>query len=534
MVSWKPRVRSVLLLVNLSILILPLAGIGILRLYENALLRQTESELSAQAAFVSAAFKSALLRNYKHSTNKSNLQHYGIPLVDNKNTRQLKWRPQPPSLDLASDDILPPPPDPEMSRMIIQPAVLQAGEEITEIMKDAQQTTLAAIRVVDVNATIVASTGRDLHQSLASWQEVNRALSGEFYTVLRQRISDQPAPALSSISRGTTVRVFLASPVIHQGRILGAVILSRTPANIAQSLYKHRIELMIAGMILIGLVLAISAITALTITIPLEAVTRQAKHVANGESGPVTVLKKPVTYEVSELSQAVVQMAEHLDSRAHYIQNLAAQVSHAFKTPLTSMRGAIELLQDHPDNMPAEDRERFLKNLHKDAEYLNTLVQRLLELARADTIQADQSVSLLKTIVERVAERNQRPGLSVKISGQDSQVMINEDILETIIENLLDNARQHGGDKIDIEISELSDYSAKSTICSLKISDNGSGVIAANRETIFEAFFTTKRNQGGSGLGLAVTRSLLKAYKGSIELLPSSGGAVFEIKLRKC
>ncbi len=526
--KWKPRVRSVLLLVNLSILILPLAGISILRLYENALLQQTESELTAQAAFVAAAYKSALLRNFKHTAQGSTIASYGIPLPDINSSKQELWRPQPPRLDLASDDILPPPPDPEITTAPAPAPVQLAGEEITRIMKDAQQTTLAAIRVVDINALIIATTGEDLHQSLANWQEVSRALGGEFYSVLRQRVSDQPPPALTSISRGTLVRVFQATPVIHQGRILGAVILSRTPTNIGQSLYKHRFQLMIAGLILLGLVLAISAITALTITTPLEAVTRQAKHVANGDPGPVSALKQPVTYEVSQLSQAVVQMAEHLDARARYIQDLATQVSHAFKTPLTSMRGAIELLQDHAQNMSDADRTRFLANLDKDAEYLNTLVQQLLELARADTIQADRSISSVLPNIIKVAERYEHMGLVVNITGQNSQVMINEEILQSILVNLFDNAHQHGGNHINVSLTEIK---AKK-LYSIKIEDNGPGVTLTNRETIFEPFFTTARDQGGSGLGLAVTRSLLKAYRASIELIPSASGAVFEIKLK--
>ena len=235
-----------------------------------------------------------------------------------------------------------------------------------------------------------------------------------------------------------------------------------------------------------------------------------------------------MTYEVSQLSQAVVQMAEHLDARARYIKDLAAQVSHAFKTPLTSMRGAIELLQDHAPNMSETDRNRFLSNLDKDAQYLNTLVQQLLELARADTIQADRSISSVQPIIEKVAERFRRMGLVVEIAGHNSQVMINSEILESTLVNLFDNAHLHGGNHIAVTLSEI----ATEKRCSIKIADNGPGVTPANRETIFEPFFTTARDQGGSGLGLAVTRSLLKAYRASIELMPSARGAVFEIKLR--
>lgn len=530
---WKPRVRTVLLCVNLSILILPLAGIGILRLYENALLQQTESELTAQAAFVAAAFKSSLLRNFEQSPNQRGIDDYGIQLFDDDSVDEDHWKPRVPKLDLASDEILPPPPDPISVTVVIAPEVQKAGKEISRIMRDAQQTTLAAIRVVDVNAVVIATTGEGLHQSLANRREVSLALNGEYQSILRQRISDTPIPPLASISRGARIRVFQAMPVMHQGYVLGAVILSRTPPNIGQSLYKHRTQLVIATLILITMVLAITAITGLTLTVPVEAVTRQAKQVARGESGPVKPLQRPVTYEVSQLSQAVVQMAEHLEARAQYIQDFASQVSHAFKTPLTAMRGAIELLQDHLDEMSEEDKSRFLGNLDKDADYLQNLVHRLLELARADTIQPGQSTTLVGPVIDNVAQRSRRLGLEVNINGDIGHrpVLIGEDILQSILENLFDNARQHGGDQLDVTVSYDTDKTNGKTVCIVKIADNGPGISASNSEAIFEPFFTTTRNQGGSGLGLSVTRSLLHAHQGSIQLIPSSTGAVFEIAL---
>ena len=531
--KWKPRVRTVLLCVNLSILILPLAGIGVLRLYENALLQQTESELTAQAAFVAAAFKTSLQRNFLQAADGPGIDGYGIKLLTDNSGNDAQWKPRVPKLNLASDEILPPPPDPILPTTSIAPEVRQAGEEITQIMLDAQQTTLAAVRVVDVNGVIIATTGEGLHQSLANRPEVSRALQGEYQTILRQRVSDKPIPPLASISRGARIRVFQAMPIIHQDYLLGAVVLSRTPPNIGKSLYKYRSQLFIAALVLIALVLGITTITALTLTGPVEAVTRQAEQVARGESGSVMPLRRPVTYEVSQLSQAVVQMAEHLEARAQYIQDFASQISHAFKTPLTSIRGAIELLQDHMEQMPLADKTRFLSNLDKDADYLQNLVHRLLELARADTLQPGEEKTAVLPVIEIVAQRNRRPGVDIKINGDigDRNVLISDDVLESILENLFDNAWQHGGDKLEITVELGIDKDSGESICIIKISDNGPGISTANAQSIFEPFFTTARDQGGSGLGLAVTRSLLNAHRGIIKLVPSTIGATFEIIL---
>src|SRR5215467_6005252 len=102
------RLRTLLLLINLLILILPLAGIWFLRLYESALIRQTESELVAQAAVIVGAFKSSrqpLIADGKAQpeavADTPALEHPAIVPGDRM-----------PELDLATDRVLPPPPDP--------------------------------------------------------------------------------------------------------------------------------------------------------------------------------------------------------------------------------------------------------------------------------------------------------------------------------------------------------------------------------------------------------------------------------------
>ncbi|KAK0358605.1 hypothetical protein LTR94_034755, partial [Friedmanniomyces endolithicus] len=77
-------------------------------------------------------------------------------------------------------------------------------------------------------------------------------------------------------------------------------------------------------------------------------------------------------------------MAEAVDRRSRYLRDFAAAVSHEFKTPLAGIQGAVELLQDHGDDMEPDQRRRFLGNIDSDARRLSDLVTRLLDLARAD------------------------------------------------------------------------------------------------------------------------------------------------------
>ena len=407
-----------------------------------------------------------------------------------------------------------------------------AGREITVLMRDAQAVTLAAIRVVDANGTVVATTGEELGLSLSAREEVARALSGEHVSVLRRRLTDNPDPALVSVSRSTGVRVFVATPIVHRDRVLGAVVLARTPASLGQTLYRHRVPLLFGLGALVAVVIAVSLFTALTIARPVAAIIRQTERAQRGEKGAVTPLAHAGTLEFARLSEAVAALARTLENRADYIRDFAAHVSHEFKTPLTAMQGAVELLREHGAGMTAEERRRFLDNLSANTERLDRLVRRLLELARADMLRPGGEVTRIGPVLARVGERYRGLGLEVSCQCDDEGVSVAMagETFESIVANLLENARQHGGAGMHVRMTAVPAADAPGYL-DITVADDGPGISPANTGRVFEPFFTTARDRGGTGLGLAVVRSLVEAHGGRVELRPSERGAMFVLRL---
>jgi signal transduction histidine kinase len=229
----------------------------------------------------------------------------------------------------------------------------------------------------------------------------------------------------------------------------------------------------------------------------------------------------------------VAQTARTLEQRADYIRDFASHVSHEFKTPLTSIQGALELLHEHADSMSDTERNRFLQNLTDDAEHLERLVKRLLDLARADVMQVKAETANVTNVLERTVERYRRLGLAATIepASDDVSVTMSPEILESIVSNLLDNAREHGGDDVSVNIHLDQIQVNDKAHAEIVIADNGPGISEANAVRVFKPFFTTARARNGTGLGLAVVRSLITAHGGSIRLRPSNVGAAFELRL---
>jgi signal transduction histidine kinase len=377
---------------------------------------------------------------------------------------------------------------------------------------------------LDINGTVIAGR-EEVGLSLAHIPEVQQALQGYYASIIRQRISDEPPPPLYSLSRGTHIRVFVAFPVMENQHLQGVLYLSRTPNNIIKHLFEVKNKLLIASLCLLLLVVLLVLLVSSTISRPIRELIRQTERVKQGEQTVIKPLKNPITYEIAQLSDSFASMSQALTERTDYIQRFATHVSHEFKTPLTSMQGALELLQDHTD-MPSDQRLRFIDNLLADTQRLKQLVNRLLELARADVLEPSQQNSQLPDAILALQNRYAERGLSLHYQHlPNNPLAIAPDALDIILTNLLENSLQQGAKQVNITTIKH-DNSLE-----VQLHDNGTGVSAANRTKIFTPFFTTRRNNGGTGLGLEITVSLLKTYSGSIALADSSEGALFVLTL---
>jgi signal transduction histidine kinase len=232
--------------------------------------------------------------------------------------------------------------------------------------------------------------------------------------------------------------------------------------------------------------------------------------------------------EIRALYEDFRSMAEAIQRRSRYLRDFAAAVSHEFKTPLAGIGGAVELLQDHYQTMEAADRERFLANIAADNARLSHLVARLLDLARADMAQPEADAAAdVAAAAWRIADARTGPGfrVTVETAADLPLAAAPEAVLETMLSTLVDNSRQARAGQVVIAARH------EAGRITLTVADDGPGVPEADRERLFEPFFTTRRATGGTGLGLPIARSLAEAHGGQIRLGAGAAGALFELSL---
>lgn len=496
--------RTILLATFLLVAALPGIGAVFLRVYENTLVQQTEAELVAQGAVLASA---------------TSIAWGDTP------RRPGRPRPEPPAIDLRSDPVLPPQPRGAPAGAA-DPAALRAGRVIAPIVADAAATTLAATRLLDAKGVVVVGQG-DIGLSYAALPEVRRALSGEVATVLRSRDGDAYGmrSPLELLSRAAGLRVHHARPVIVNNRVVGAVMLSRTPRGLFVGIYQDRGKIALGVMLILLALVVLAALLSRGIARPIQALAAASAEVARGGA---RVPDTPATaaIEIRELYANFAAMAQRVDQRTRYLRDFATAMSHEFKTPLTGIRGALELLIDHDATMRPDQRRRFIENAMADTDRLSRLVGRLLDLSRADlAIATENPQSDVVAVIRDFRSEAEAASLSIEFDAPSGPVLarVLPETLATVLATLVENSRQAGATCIQICIA-ISD-----TVVSIDLIDNGDGVAASDRDRIFEAFFTGRRPQGGTGLGLSIAASLLGVTGGTLSLLDTQDGAAFRI-----
>ena len=208
------------------------------------------------------------------------------------------------------------------------------------------------------------------------------------------------------------------------GRLVGAVLLSRSPTTILVALYDKRFLLLQAAVLVIAVVVSIALLVARTLVLPIRRLGRAAGRLSRHETDHFEGGRPYRVIELAELAGSVQAMAESLQQRAGYVRDFARHVNHEFKTPIAAMRGAVELLREHIDQMTPEERRRFLANVDADIERLERLTMRLLELADADMANPSDEVTDVLDVAKgidrpevhgsRTASRLPRRGLHVR------------------------------------------------------------------------------------------------------------------------
>ena len=223
-------------------------------------------------------------------------------------------------------------------------------------------------------------------------------------------------------------------------------------------------------------------------------------------------------------------------SRAH--TDFVANASHELRTPMASIIGYVETLQEDVEDLDPDIAARFLGTIHKEAKRLQNLVSDLMSLSRIEAEKHDAPAT--EVDLARITERAARDAAGSERASRvdfeshgDFVVSGDEQQLEQLVRNLVENAFRYGNDGEDVTV-RLQPQGKKRV--RLTVSDRGEGIAAEHLPHLTRRFYRTdpgrSRASGGTGLGLAIVKHIAERHRGRLNIDSQIGeGTTVEVVL---
>ncbi|MFE5144035.1 sensor histidine kinase [Streptomyces fagopyri] len=277
---------------------------------------------------------------------------------------------------------------------------------------------------------------------------------------------------------------------------------------------------------LVGLPLLLAVVAAVTWRVtrralrPVEGIRSEMAAITASEDLARRVPVPDTRDEVAGLARTTNETLAALETSVERQRRFVADASHELRSPIASLRTQLEVGAAHPELLD-------VTGAVEDTVRLQRLAADLLLLARLDAGErpSDTRFDLAALVREEVSRR---PG--VTMAGESAEVAGSRGQLARVLGNLLDNARRHARDRVEVTLRTEGPWTV------LEVADDGAGVPTAERERIFERFVRLDeargRDDGGAGLGLAIARDVALRHGGTLTAGDArGGGALFTLRL---
>jgi signal transduction histidine kinase len=330
----------------------------------------------------------------------------------------------------------------------------------------------------------------------------------------------------------------VAKPLFFRGEPAWVLVFSEPLGDVADSVALIRRQILIAGLIALAVALISGYYASNALTRRLKRLEGAAGEVAAGNfSQPIPVDSQD---ELGELARAFNEMQQRLARLDQARKEFIANASHELRTPIFSLGGFVELLQD--EEIDEQTRSEFLTTMREQLDRLQKLATDLLDLSRLDagSLELELEPVPLRTLAAQVAGEFAAAaamhGSQIEIVGKeldtDIEAECDPERVAQILRALLNNALTHTEDGTSIEVAagRGAPGAGGRTPAELVVTDDGPGIPREELPTVFDRFSTGNTGRG-SGLGLAIARELAERMRGTLGVRSRPGKTVFTLTL---
>ncbi|WP_433885533.1 two-component system sensor histidine kinase CreC [Pseudomonas vranovensis] len=364
------------------------------------------------------------------------------------------------------------------------------------------------IYVTDAQGKVLLdSAGVAVGEDYSRWNDVYLTLRGQYGARSTRSNPDDPDSSVMHV----------AAPILDDGKIIGVITVAKPNKSLQPYIDRSERRLLYLGLGLIGLGLLVGAALSWWLARSLRRLTRYAQAVSEGER---TALPHYRGGELWQLAAAVERMRTQLEGK-DYVERYVHTLTHELKSPLAAIRGASELLQGP---MSDEQRQRFAGNIESESARMQQLIERLLNLAQVEQMQAleeQQQVPLAALVDELLLVQGARiESAELQVRQRlpaAARLLCDPFLMRQAIANLLDNALDFtppGG----LLVFELEHGDGR---VALSLFNQGESIPDYALGRLSERFYSLPRPFSGrksTGLGLNFVEEVMQLHGGALEV----------------
>lgn len=385
-----------------------------------------------------------------------------------------------------------------------------------------------------IRVWIVDKEGNVRADSNATWSAEQKNVYDIFPTLLDANISRN----LKSMGVIPEPMLAVTHLISYDFDISGYIVLFTSQEDIVHAATVYLDVINICFLIFLPLLFILFLYIYYITVAPLKNLMKAAMEYSSGNYNYALVLKGLSEYR--SLGAAVSYMAGELSKLDDYQKKFVANISHDFRSPLTSIKGFAEAIKD--GTIPPEMQDKYLNIILFETERLTKLTSSLLELNRFETKGAFLDITSfdINHIIKKTAEsfegscRDKKITLNLVFSSKQNYVDADMGKIQQVLYNLIDNAIKfsHNNSKIKVSTEE------KGEKLFVSVKDYGIGIPRESIKKVWERFYKTDASRGkdkrGTGLGLSITKEIIQAHNENINVISTEGvGTEFIFSLTK-
>jgi two-component system, OmpR family, sensor histidine kinase CreC len=370
------------------------------------------------------------------------------------------------------------------------------------------------------------SMDRHVGEDYSRWRDVRLTLKGEYGARTSPDIDEDSATSV----------MYVGAPIRLGNQVAGVVSAGKPVQSFNQFIRAARRKTLIVGAASALAMLLLMALVGVWLARPFGLVRDYLRYVKSEGSFSLPRLSRRA---IATIGAAYDEMRDALSGR-NYVADYVQTLTHELKSPLSSIRGAAELLQE--SGMPEADRHKFLGNIQRETLRIQETVDRMMELAALESRRSiDHPAAVaLRPLLEELATTAQATGAARRINitcdnQRDATVTGDAFLLRRAIGNLLDNALDFSPEGGSIELKLAIDPHT----ATITVRDHGPGIPDFAGDKLFQKFFSLARpgsQKKSTGLGLPFVKEVVALHLGRVTLANANdgaGGAVATLSLQR-